>query len=60
MQDLIYVPAMVLFFPVVFLFMGFLDRLLGPDEGNGRRVVRPARPTQKVQLQLQSERVTAA
>jgi hypothetical protein len=35
MQDLIHVAAMVLFFPVAFLFMGFLDRLLGPDQGKG-------------------------
>ena len=60
MQDLIHVAAMVLFFPVAFLFMGFLDRLLGPDQGKGPRLTRPARATQKVELLPQNDQVRAA
>jgi hypothetical protein len=60
MQDVIYLAAMVLFFPVAFCFVAGLDRLIGADKVKEIRLARPARATQKVQIQPQPERVTAA
>ncbi len=57
MQDVIYLAGMVLFFPVVFLFMAGLDRLIGSEETKEIRLARPVRATQKVQLGPQPEKV---
>ena len=60
MQDIIYVGAIALFFPVAFLFMAACDRLMGSEKANVSRLARPARATQKVRMQPHQEKATAA
>jgi hypothetical protein len=60
MQDLIYLAAIVLFFPVAFVFVAALGRLIGVGKTEQTRLSRSARAIEQVETQSHHDKVRAA